>query len=258
MSLSKVIQDAAAEKGIALMTHIICGYPSFDDNRIILDEMEKAGVEVVEMQFPFSEPIADGPVFAQANQVSIENGTTIDQCFAFVKECSEKYSFQILMMGYYNTVFKRGEEKFCKDLVAAGGVGMIVPDVPLEEATDLRKYAKESKLSLVQLVAPTNTEERIAHICTLANELNSIVYAVARKGVTGKKTELDRGLEGYLSTIKRTLNEPLAVGFGIKSKADVDYLRGKAECAVIGTAMLTAYESGGAEGVRSLLTELRP
>ncbi len=250
--LAKYIKSRAEDKGIALMTHIICGYPSFDDNRKILDTMEEAGIDVVEMQFPFSEPIADGPVFAKANQASLEMGTTIDQCFDFVKECSQKYSFKILMMGYYNTVYKRGEEKFCQDLTAAGAVGMIVPDVPIEESGELRIYADRNNLAFVQLVAPTNTKERIAQICSLANASDTFVYAVARKGVTGKKTSLDTNIDGYLAEIKKTLKKPLSVGFGIKSKADIEYLKGKAEMAVIGTAVLSTYEESGSEGLHSL------
>ena len=104
--LEKHITARVKEKGIAVMGHIVCGYPSLDANWEILEEMEAAGVDVVEMQFPFSEPIADGPVFLSANQESLSQGTKIADCFSLMRKASDGFSFKILMMGYYNTIFK--------------------------------------------------------------------------------------------------------------------------------------------------------
>ncbi len=252
--LNQFVKDQ--NKTLGLMTHIICGYPSFEANWEILEEMDKAKIDIVEMQFPFSEPIADGPVFAMANQKSIENGTTIDQCFDFMKKATDKFSFKIVMMGYYNTVYKMGENDFCARIKASGGQGIIIPDVPLEESNGLRNACKNNGIDFIPLTAPTNSPERLTQICEMANEADSLVYAVARKGVTGNNTEFDGSIDGYLAHLKKTLKVPLAVGFGISKPVDLEYLTGKADMAVIGTAVLKSYESGGKAEVAKFFNEL--
>jgi tryptophan synthase alpha chain len=252
--LEEYIRDRVKKKGIALMAHIVCGYPSFDANREILEEMEEAGVDVVEVQFPFSEPIADGPLFLKANQASIDKGTKLADCFAFMKEASQRFSFKVLMMGYYNTIFKTGEEKFCALLKENGGCGLIVPDLPLEEDGELVKACDGHGLSLIRLVAPTNTRDRIKQILKNAK---GFVYAVARRGVTGASTDFCADMEDYFSLLKKTSPVPIAVGFGISRKQDLDYLRGRADMAVIGTAVLKTFLSEGREGLRKFFQSLK-
>ena len=251
--LEEYIRNRVKQKGIALMAHIVCGYPSFDADWEILEEMESAGVDVVEMQFPFSEPIADGPLFLKANQASIDSGTKLADCFTFMKKASEIFSFKILMMGYYNTVFKTGEEKFCSLLKEHGACGLIVPDLPLEEDEELVKVCDGHELSLIRLVAPTNTKERIEQIL---NNAKGFVYAVARKGVTGASTDFSMGVKEYFSLLKKTSSVPVAVGFGISQKRDLDYLRGKVDMAVMGTAVLKTYLADGRNGVSNFFKSL--
>ncbi len=252
--LDRYICEKVEEKGLAIMAHIVCGYPSFEANWQILEEMEAAGVDVVEMQFPFSEPIADGPLFLVANQDSIDQGTKVKECLELMKRASEKFSFKILMMGYYNTVFMYGEELFIKKLQDCGAVGLIVPDLPLEEATPLLAICDTYKMAFIPLVAPTNTEERIKEVVEGAR---GFVYAVARVGVTGTKTKFTPESEAYLKFIKETSAVPLAVGFGISEKSDLEYLKGKADIAVIGTAVLKAYINNGREGVKTFFQSLK-
>ncbi|MFC1585587.1 tryptophan synthase subunit alpha [Fibrobacterota bacterium] len=251
--LEEHIRSRVNEKGIALMAHIVCGYPSFEANWEILEEMESAGVDVVEMQFPFSEPIADGPLFLKANQESLDKGTKLADCFGFMKKASERFSFAVLMMGYYNTVFKTGEQEFCRRLKAEGGCGLIVPDLPPEEDSELAEACDKLDMALIRLVAPTNTGERIEQIVKRGR---GFIYAVARKGVTGKQTRFSNDMEDYLSNLKKISSVPIAVGFGISQKADIDYLRGKADMAVTGTAVLTSYLLNGRCGVKEFFASL--
>ena len=137
MGLESYIAERKQHKDLLVMAHVVCGYPSFEANMQELEIMHEAGVDLVELQFPFSEPSADGPLFVHANEQSLKSGTTVDQCFDFMKLVSERFSFKVLMMGYYNTVFKMGEEVFVQRLKEAGGVGYIVPDLPLEESARL-------------------------------------------------------------------------------------------------------------------------
>jgi tryptophan synthase alpha chain len=252
--LEEHVRTRVNEKGIAVMGHIVCGYPSFEANWEILEEMDAAGVDVVEMQFPFSEPIADGPLFLTANQESLNNGTKIKDCFSIMKKASEKFSFKILMMGYYNTVFKNGEENFCRLLKENGASGMIVPDLPLEEAESLLQHCDTHELSFIRLIAPTNKEERIVE---LLNGAKGFVYAVARKGVTGQGTSFTNDMEQYFYLLKEKSQVPVAVGFGISQHSDIAYLTGKIDMAVIGTAVLKRYLKDGRKGVKDFFTALR-
>jgi tryptophan synthase alpha chain len=244
-------------KSIGLMTHIIVGYPSLEANWQLLEAMDEAGVEIVEMQFPFSEPIADGHLFMRANQYALDQGIRLQDCLDLMQKAAKQFSFKILMMGYYNTVFKQGEEHFCQLLSDAGGSGMIVPDLPLEESAHLNKCAVAKGLFLTPLAAPTNKPERLQEICDYANQHSQLLYAVARKGVTGSHTEFGEESLRYLHSLKSMLKVPLAVGFGLQSRADIEPLLGTVDFAVVGSAMLRAYEQGGAAQVRDLLAHLR-
>ena len=116
MGLQHFIAERKKDKDLLVMAHVVCGYPSFEANMQALEIMAAAGVDLVELQFPFSEPSADGPLFAHANEQSLKSGTTVDQCFEFMREVSARFTFKVLMMGYYNTAFKMGEERFVQRL----------------------------------------------------------------------------------------------------------------------------------------------
>ena len=248
--LEAYLKARLQHKSLLLMTHMVLGYPSFQANWEMLEVMEEADVEVVELQFPFSEPVADGPLFVMANQASLDAGTTVDQCFEFMKKASARFKMPLLMMGYYNTVFTLGEEKFCQRLAECGGKGAIVPDLPLEYAQDFLLLARKSNLSIVQIVTPNSSRERQAE---LARASSGFVYCVARKGVTGRQTSFDQNMENYLSDMRACTSLPVALGFGVKSREDLLQIEGKAHMAIIGTAGLQAWKDGGAAGLKKLL-----
>jgi len=252
-SLEVYVREKLETKNLLLMTHVICGYPSFEDNYKELKIMADAGVEIVELQFPFSEPSADGPLFVKANQISLENGTTVTQCFEFMKRIAADFPFKVLMMGYYNTAYKMGAENFIAKLKDSGACGFILPDLPIEEAAGLHALARENDQAPIMLMTPTNKESRLAKLGAAAE---GFVYAVARKGVTGKKTEMDDEVGTFLDQCRKHIDVPLAVGFGISSKADLDYLEGKGDIAIIGTAALRVWEEGGEEGLTKFFNDL--
>lgn len=252
--LSEKIYTDVKKNGIALMGHVVCGYPSFEANWEILEALSDAGASVVELQFPFTEPIADGPLFLEANQQSLIAGTTVAKCFDLMKRASQHFSFKVVMMGYYNTVFKIGEERFCDLVSQNGGTGLIVPDLPiLEEGVKLDRLCIDRGLSLIRLVAPTNTDERIAQLLKSAQ---GFVYAVARLGVTGKETVFSEEVNAYLTKLHTLSTVPLAVGFGISKPEHIACLKGKADMAVLGSAVLRAYQLGGKKEVQLFLKKL--
>ena len=252
-SLEKYLREKRENKDLLLMTHVVCGYPSFEDNFKELEIMAEAGVEMVELQFPFSEPSADGPLFVKANQESIEKGTTVEQCLEFMKKVSDAFPFKVLMMGYYNTAYKMGHAQYIQSLKEAGACGFILPDLPIEEAGELHTLARENDMAPILLMTPTNTDKRLA---ALGEKAEGFIYAVARKGVTGPKTEMGDELEGFLNKCRDMINVPLAVGFGISSAEDMAYLKGKGDIAIIGTAALRAWEAGREEGLRKFFRDL--
>ena len=253
MGLQAYIEERKKDKDLLVMAHVVCGYPSFEDNMQELEIMAEAGVDLVELQLPFSEPSADGPLFVKANEESLKSGTTVDQCFDFMKQASERFPFKILMMGYYNTAFKMGEDVFVQRIKASGGVGYILPDLPVEESSNLHKLSQQAGIEPIILMTPTSSDKRLA---TLGEASRGMVYVVARKGVTGSKTNMGDDVISLVKRCRQHTNVPMGVGFGISSKADMDFLRGTADLAIVGTAALKTWESSGAKGLKVFFAEL--
>ncbi len=252
-SLEAYLQEQLKEKELLVMTHVVCGYPSFEDNMRELEIMAEFGVDVVELQFPFSEPSADGPMFVRANELALRNGVHPRDCFEFMQKVSTRFPFKVLMMGYYNTVFKMGGVKFLGKLKDAGGSGYILPDLPIEEAGELHQQSAALGLDPIVLMTPTNTDQRLGE---LGEAASGFVYAVARKGVTGGHTDMDDEVNDFINRCRKHTSLPIGVGFGVSQKSDIDYLRGKADIAIIGTAALKAWENGGETALRDFFKSL--
>ncbi len=253
MGLQSFLAERKKDKDLLVMAHVVCGYPSFEDNMQELEIMAEAGVDLVELQFPFSEPSADGPLFVHANEQSLKAGTTVEQCFEFMKQASERFPFQLLMMGYYNTVFKMGEETFVKRLKDAGGVGYILPDLPVEESANLHRLSEEAGIEPIILMTPTSSDKRLAQLGAVSRGL---VYVVARKGVTGSKTNMGDDVLALIERCRQHTSAQIGVGFGISGKQDMDFLRGSADMAIVGTAALKTWEESGADGLRKFFADL--
>ena len=183
-----------------IMTHVVCGYPSFEENWQALEVMQEFGVDLVELQFPFSEPSADGPLFVKANQSAIDSGVTVADCFEFMQKVTAHFSFKVIMMGYYNTVFKTGYDVFLNKLAAAGAVGFILPDLPVDEAQDLYQLGRQLDLAPIVLMTPTNTDERLLK---LAESADGFIYAVAHRAVIGSQTEMDNEVATFVGRCKK-------------------------------------------------------
>ncbi|MEU7488121.1 tryptophan synthase subunit alpha [Streptomyces sp. NPDC042319] len=242
-----------AKQPLLLMTHLVVGYPSLDANWAMLEAMDNAGVDLVELQMPFSEPIADGPSFVRANHEAIQAGTTWQDYFDLAARAAERFSFEIVFMGYYNSVFSMGAKRFCARLSEAGMKGFIVPDLPHEEAAALNEAAAGHGLALIPIMTPTNSSDRLAEI---GSKASGFVYCAARKGVTGRRTDLSAGVAEFLERCGDATSLPLGLGFGIRTAEDVRALRGLADIAIIGTAGLDAWQERGPEGYQRYLETL--
>src|SRR3989441_4285816 len=219
----------------------------------MLEAMDAAGVDLVELQLPFSEPIADGPAFVRANQAAIQAGTSWHAYFDLMARAAKRFRFPLLFMGYHNSVFQMGAEGFCARLGAAGASGFIVADLPPEEATALNAAARAKDLDPILLMTPTNSPARLAEI---GRQASGFVYCTARKGVTGRKTDLSQGVGAFLERCRAATPLPLGLGFGIKTAADVRELRGCADIAIVGTACLEVWEAHCEPGYRQFLNTL--
>ncbi|GIX46972.1 MAG: tryptophan synthase alpha chain [Candidatus Tectimicrobiota bacterium] len=252
-SLEAYIRQRQRHKALLLMGHAVVGYPSLEANWQMLEAMQQAQVDLVELQLPFSEPIADGPVFVRANQQALAGGMTREQYFAFMQRAARAFDFPLLMMGYYNSIFQMGHERFCACLAEHGGRGFIIADLPPEEAGDLWPCAEAYGLAPIVLMTPLTPVARLHHLARFAR---GFVYCVARKGVTGKQTAVDRQVQEFLHRCRQATPLPLALGFGLRRGADLECIRGWADIAVVGTALLQAWEEGGPAAYRSFLAAL--
>lgn len=248
------IKSRLQEREILLMTHIVIGYPSLDASLQIVSAMVEAGVDLMELQIPFSEPMADGPVILRANQVALEQGISVNDCLMFAESVCSRFSIPFLFMSYANIPYQYGLRDFTAVMKQVGIQGAIIPDLPIEEGTEYLAAMQDADLSPIMLFAPNTSAERMKR---LARQSRGFVYCVARKGVTGRETAFSSELEAYLARCRQATGLPLAVGFGVKESRDVRFLSGKADIAVIGSQTIRLVDEQGIGAVSSFFRDLR-
>jgi len=251
--IESYIKTKRQTKEILLMTHIVIGYPTFKDSMKIVQEMVEAGVDLMELQIPFSEPMADGPVILKANQKALEQGSTVEKCMAFAEEVSNRFDIPFLFMSYYNILYQYGVKAFADKMKAIGIQGAIVPDLPPEEGADYIKSMKHNGLSPIYIFSPNTPDARMDYLSDCGS---GFMYCVARKGVTGKNTRFSEDLDSYLNRCRNHTDLPLALGFGVKEKQDVEFLKGKADIAVIGSQTIRVVEEKGPEYVGDFIRKI--
>jgi len=220
-----------------LMTHVVIGYPSLKETEKIVKTMAKSGVNMIELQIPFSDPLADGPTIMRACEKSLANGTKVKDAFVLMKKLSSEIKIPLLFMAYYNTVFKYGTEKFCCDSKAAGAYGLIVPDMPIDEENQEHFFASCKKYNLhnIQVVSPASTDERLRKNAEVAS---GFVYFTAHQGITGVKEKLDPKLISHLKNLRKFFKVPIAVGFGISKRKHLEEITPYADISVVGSAII--------------------
>ena len=254
MALEAYIREKRKDKDILLMTHIVLGYPSMEDSLKMIEVMVHAGVDVMELQIPFSEPIADGPTILQANQRALEKGARVQTCMDLAQRAAEDFDIPFLIMTYYNILFAYGIEPFAAAMERGNLQGAIIADLPPEEGREYLRAMEEHHLSPVFIFSPTTPSSRMQYI---ASHSRGFVYCAARKGVTGTQTSFSEDLEDYLKQCRRATSLPLAVGFGVQTGADIQFLKGRADMAVVGTQTLRVMEENGIEAVGDFIRDLR-
>lgn len=216
--------------------------------------MVKAGVDLMELQIPFSEPMADGPVILAANQKALAQGSTVERCFDFAAKVTRRYDIPFLFMSYYNLLLHAGVPQFVDRMKTAGLSGAIVPDLPPEEAGEYLPAMEHAGLDPIFIFSPTTPDERMRLV---ASQGRGFMYCMARKGVTGAHTTFSADLDAYLARCRAATKLPLALGFGVQNAADVEHLRGKVDIAVVGSATLRLIEEKGIAPVGDFIRSLR-
>lgn len=241
------------EKGrTALVTYVTAGDPSVERTADIVLKLEESGADIVELGVPFSDPMADGPAVQLASERALKSGTSLKDVLDIVRRVREKSDIPIILFGYYNPFYKYGLEKFSKDAADAGADGVLVVDLPPEEAGEFKVHTDKNGLDFVFLLAPTSTSERIGLV---ADNASGFVYLVSVTGVTGERPDMDYSLEDLAEEIKAATKLPVGVGFGISSPKQAERIARYADAVIVGSAIVRIIEKYGADRDK-LLDEL--
>lgn len=220
-----------------LVCFLTAGDPDLETTSKIVPAIHKAGADIVELGIPFSDPMADGPAIQAASFRAINSGTTTDGVLSCVKAIRKTCEIPIVLMTYFNPIRHYGLDKFAQDAVESGADGVIITDLPADEANEWIECADRYGIGTVFLVAPTSTDERIR---LAADNTTGFVYCVSRTGVTGAQSSLPEELTGLVARIKSLTDKPVAVGFGISTAEQVKQVSEIADGVVVGSALVNA------------------
>ena len=219
----------------ALIAFITVGYPSIKATLEAVPLLEECGVDMVELGIPFSDPLADGITIQQASHQALQNGVTPTSCLEAVRQIRKQSDLPLLFMTYYNPVLSYGTELFCAHSFRAGIDGMIIPDLPLEEADVLRDSTCRHNLDLIHLLAPNSSEERIK---LTASQARGFIYLVSVTGVTGMRKVLPSGLGGLAARVRKYSEKPLCMGFGITTPQQASHVSGSVDGVIVGSSIV--------------------
>lgn len=265
LKISQAFEQAKREGRGALMPYFMCGFPSAAQSVELTLAAIEGGADIIELGMPFSDPLADGATVQHAGHVALERGMSIRGCMEVARQVSARSDAPLILMGYYNPVLAFGIEPFCQSAAASGVCGLIIPDLPLEEAAPLQQTAQDNGLSLIYLVPPTTPGERIASIVHMAaSQRGSFIYCVSLSGVTGERTELPPHLRDFVQKVygyTKDSNLPLAVGFGLSTPAHISEVTSYADGAVVGSALVRLIEQNPpekqVEAIKAYIKSLR-
>ncbi len=223
----------------AFIAFITCGDPSLSTTKRLAIEFSRLGVDILELGVPFSDPLADGPTIQAASQRALKNRVNLKAVFKLVKNLRQTEELPIALLTYCNIIYRFGVKRFIQQAKAAGVDGVVVADLPVEEAADLIKIARGHNLSTIFLVAPTSDLSRIKRIASCAT---GFIYYVSLTGTTGARKELPRELTAKLRRIKRLTAKPVCVGFGISRPEQIKQIARVADGVIVGSAIIKVIE----------------
>ncbi len=223
----------------ALISYIMAGDPSLAKTEALVPALEQAGADLIELGVPFSDPIADGPVIQKAAERALRSGTTITRILDTIKTLRTQTQVPLILMTYYNTIMAMEEHRFCQEAVQAGVDGVIVPDMPPEEAGLLQEAAEENGLCVIFLLAPTSTTTRKALVI---QRTNGFIYYVSMTGITGAKLRDRDSIKQHVRALQKKAKKPVAVGFGIATPDDARQIAAFSDGVIVGSALVRKIE----------------
>jgi tryptophan synthase alpha chain len=250
------IKTTFAKRGHkALITYLTVGYPSMETVLETVPLLASSGCDIVELGIPFSDPLADGTTIQRASHQALQHGVTPELCLKVAGKLRAKVDIPMVFMTYYNLLFSYGLDAFCKDCARAGVSGLIIPDLPPEEGTELESFSQKHGIDLIYLLAPTSTDERIDLV---AARSRGFIYLVSMTGVTGSRDKLPQELESFVLRVRRRTSQPLCVGFGISTAEQAQRVARIADGIIVGSRLIQLLEEKDAPSkVRSFVGSLR-
>lgn len=236
------------------ISYLTAGHPTLEKTPALVKAMEEGGAEIVEIGIPYSDPLADGPVIQSAAQKALAAGATVDKIFAMIPNIRKETQIPLILMVYFSTIYRYDIGKFIKNSVDAGIDGLIIPDMPLEEREEILSLMDQEKLAFIPLVAPT-TKDRLSKVIAGGS---GFVYCVSTLGVTGEKGNFYADLSNYLKSVREQASLPIAVGFGISDRKDIESLAPLADGVIVGSALVRLIDEtdGNEVALRQKVAEL--
>ncbi len=239
----------------ALIAYITVGYPSIEATLKVVPLLARNGCDIVELGIPFSDPLADGATIQKASFSALQNGVTPQRCLEVARQLRQQVAIPLVFMTYFNPVFSYGLEEFCAAGTRSGINGLIIPDLPPEEGTELEDITQKHNLDLIYLLAPTSTEERIRLV---AERSRGFIYLVSVTGVTGARDNLPASLAAFVTRVKEIAAQPLCVGFGISTPEQAGQVARIADGVIVGSRIIQLMEAeNDLASVGSFIKELR-
>lgn len=253
-AIAQAFASANAQGRPSLLTYLTLGYPTREASLELIPAMERAGADIIELGAPFSDPIADGPIIQAASHAALQAGITPGGCLSLAAEVRELgVSTPFVMMGYYNPILSYGPAAYARACAAAGIDGLIVPDLPPEEADELSAACRAQGLALIYLVAPNTGDERLRYLAAVTT---GFLYVVSRLGTTGTGQSPAAQLAARLEQVRQVARTPVAVGFGISRPEHARALVGAVDGVIVGSAVVERAPLGTA-AVERFVEELR-
>lgn len=252
---SRLDQALRAQGDLKLVAYMMAGHPNRKRSLEVGKKLATSGIAALEIGIPFSDPLADGPVIQHAGQVALEHGMTVGASLELAAALAGE-GIPIVLMTYINPILAHDPRRFAAEAAQAGVAGVIVPDLPIEESEPVAGWLRSASLDTIFMVAPTTSKDRMTSIC---EHSSGFVYCVTVTGITGARSELPAGMKDLLAEVKKHTDLPVAAGFGISRPDHMKALRGSADAAVVGSAIVAEIDKGGDAGalVKELLKACR-
>lgn len=253
--MSRIASVFARRGHKALIPYVTIGYPSVESTLRVVPLLAASGCDIIELGIPFSDPLADGTTIQKASYHALQNGVTTRLCFEVARELSQKIDIPLVFMTYYNLLLGYGLEKFCGECATSGVDGLIIPDLPPEEGSDLEEISAQQGIDLIYLLAPTSTADRIRLV---ADRSRGFIYLVSVTGVTGARDRLPQDVAEFVSRVRGVVSQPLGIGFGISSAQQAGDMARLADGVIVGSRIIQLMEEDDSLGsAGSFAAELR-